>query len=53
MSMYFSANSEYEISPRFIQWELSCVMRSDGRSDMTAQIVAFFRRICKIAKSVS
>ena len=37
----FREKLKYQVSSESIQWEPSCSMRTDGRSDMTKLIVAF------------
>jgi hypothetical protein len=40
-SSYFRKIYKYQISWKSVWWELSCYMRSDGRTDRTKLIVAF------------
>jgi len=50
-STYSSSNSKSEISPRSIQRKLSCAIRTGGRSDMTAQILAFLGAFAELRKA--
>ena len=41
MKLEFFDRFKYKISRKSVQWEPSCFMRADGRTDMTKLIVAF------------
>jgi hypothetical protein len=40
-SSVFGKMLKYQISRKFVQWEPSCSMQTDDRTDMTSLIVAF------------
>ena len=43
---------KYQISSKFVQWEPSCSMRTDGRTDMT-KLIGAFRNLANAPKKES
>jgi len=48
LSIYFRRILKYKISWKFLQWEPSCLMRTEKKTDIT-KLKAAFRKFAKFA----